>query len=59
LPATTGPGRNAHVKFAFLIVAIILFLIDGLLYWAPNPPWSGRLTPLGLAFFAASFAVNG
>lgn len=42
---------------AFLIVAVVLFVLDAFLYWAPNPPWSGRLTPLGLAFFAASFLV--
>lgn len=47
------------MKSAFLIVAVILFVIDALVYWVPNPPWGGRLTPLGLAFFAASFAVNG
>lgn len=47
------------MKFAFLIVAIILFILDGLVYWLPNTPWGGRLTPLGLAFFAASFAVSG
>ena len=40
---------------AFLIVAIILFVIDAILWWAPSAPWTGRLTPLGLAFFAASF----
>jgi hypothetical protein len=43
---------------AFLIVAVILFILDGLLWWVPNPPWTGRLTPLGLAFFAASFLVG-
>lgn len=47
------------MKFAFLVVAVILFVLDALLYWAPSPPWSGRLTPLGLAFFAGSFAVPG
>lgn len=45
------------MKFAFLLVAIILFVLDGLLYWAPNAPWGGRLTPIGLAFFAGSFAA--
>jgi len=40
---------------AFLIVAVILFVLDALLFWFPNAPWTGRLTPLGLAFFAASF----
>lgn len=47
------------MAFAFLLVAIILFVIDALLYWAPNQPgWGGRLQSLGLAFFAASFAVG-
>jgi hypothetical protein len=46
------------MKLAFLIVAIILFVLDALFYWMPNPPgWGGRLQSLGLAFFAASFAV--
>ena len=44
---------------AFLIVAVVLFVLDFLLYAVPNPPWSGRLQPLGLAFFAASFLVSG
>jgi hypothetical protein len=43
---------------AFLIVAVILFLLDAFLYWAPNAPWGGRLTPLGLAFFAAAGLVH-
>jgi hypothetical protein len=47
------------MHLAFLIVAIVLFVLDAVLYWAPSPPWSGRLTPLGLAFFAASFVVSG
>lgn len=46
------------MHFAFLIVAIILFVLDALFFWVSNPPWGGRLTPLGLAFFAASFAVS-
>ncbi len=46
------------MSFAFLIVAIILFLLDALIWWIPNSPFTGRLTPLGLAFFAASFAVH-
>lgn len=45
------------MKSAFLIVAIILFVLDALIWWVPNPPFTGRLTPLGLAFFAASFAA--
>ncbi len=40
---------------AFIIVAVILFVLDAILYWVPNAPWGGRLTALGLAFFAASF----
>jgi hypothetical protein len=45
---------------AFIIVAVILFLLDAVLWWTPNAPWGGRLIPVGLAFFAASFlaAVN-
>ena len=46
------------MKLAFLYVAIILFLLDALLWWVPSPPFTGRLTPLGIAFFAASFAVS-
>lgn len=46
----------AGMHQAFLIVAIVLFLIDGVIWWTPNSPnWGSRLTPLGLAFFAASF----
>jgi hypothetical protein len=40
---------------AFIIVAVILFVLDAVLYWLPNAPYGGRLLPLGLAFFAASF----
>jgi hypothetical protein len=40
---------------AFIIVAVILFILDALLFWLPNAPWTGRLIPIGLAFFAASF----
>ena len=47
------------MHLAFLIVAICLFVLDALLWWMPNAPWSGRLTPLGLAFFAAAFAAPG
>lgn len=48
------------MKFAFLVVAVILFLLDAVFWWMPNSPgWGGRLVPLGLAFFAASFAVSG
>jgi hypothetical protein len=44
------------MREAFLIVAIILFVIDGVVPWMAAPqPWAGRLTPLGLAFFAAAF----
>jgi hypothetical protein len=48
------------VHEAFVIVAVILFILDALLWWVPNAPWTNRLTPLGLVFFAASFlsAVN-
>lgn len=46
------------MKLAFLYVAIILFLLDALLWWVPSPPFTGRLTPLGLAFFVASFVVS-
>jgi hypothetical protein len=48
----------AGLKTAFLIVAVILFLIDALLYWIPNQTFGSRLTPLGLAFFAGSFLVS-
>jgi len=47
------------VKGAFIIVAVILFLIDAAVTLArgPTPPaWRAGFTPLGLAFFAASFA---
>jgi hypothetical protein len=48
------------MKQAFIIVAAILFILDAVLYWwapQPNTPgWGGRFTPLGLAFFALSFA---
>jgi hypothetical protein len=40
---------------AFIIVAVILFVIEAILWWTPNASYGGRLTPLGLAFFAASF----
>ena len=43
------------MREAFVIVAVILFIIEAVLWWTPNPAWGGRLTPLGLAFFAASF----
>jgi hypothetical protein len=43
------------MREAFVIVAVILFLIDALLWWMPSPAWTGRLTPLALAFLAASF----
>lgn len=41
----------------FLVVAIVLFVIDGFLWWMPNAPFTGRLTSIGLAFFAAHFLV--
>lgn len=42
------------MKLACLIVAILLFLLDFFWPFVPNKPaWA--LTPLGLAFFAASF----
>jgi hypothetical protein len=40
---------------AFIIVAVILFVIEAVIWWVPNATYGGRLTPLGLAFFAASF----
>lgn len=40
---------------AFIIVSVILFVIDAILWWSPSTPWGGRLIPIGLAFFAASF----
>ena len=43
------------MREAFIIVAVILFVLDFLLYVVPTPMWAGRLAPLGLAFFAASF----
>ena len=42
---------------AFLIVAVVLCVLDALVYWVPNTPWGGRLLPLGVAFFAAAFLV--
>ena len=47
------------MKGAFIIVAVILFAIDAAitLLRRPDPPaWRVGFTPLGLAFFAASFA---
>ena len=44
---------------AFLYVAVILFVLDAFAYWAPGGTWGGRLQSVGLAFFAASFAVPG
>lgn len=39
-----------------LIVAIVLFVIDAIVWWVPGQsPWGSKLTPAGLAFFAASF----
>jgi hypothetical protein len=46
------------MHFAFLVVAIILFIIDAWAYWAPNGTWGGRLQSVGLAFMAASFLPN-
>lgn len=44
------------MHLAFLIVAIALFAIDFLTGLVPSaPPWARGFTPLGLAFFAASF----
>jgi len=43
------------MREAFILVAVILFGIDAILWWSPNTPWGGRLIPIGLAFFAASF----
>ena len=44
------------MKEAFVIVAVILFVIDAVLWWtAHSQTYGGRLTSLGLAFFAASF----
>jgi hypothetical protein len=43
------------MREAFLIVAVILFVIDAVMWWMPNVPYAGRLQSLGLAFFAASF----
>jgi len=39
---------------AFGIVAVILFILAAI---PVTEPWSGRLTNVGLAFFAASFVV--
>lgn len=44
------------MHLALLLVAVILFVLDALLYWTPNA-WGGRLMPLGLAFFAGSFLI--
>lgn len=46
------------MHLAFLYVSIILFVLDAVIYWTPNATWGGRLQSLGLAFFAASFAVG-
>ena len=44
------------MKQAFIIVAVILFVLDAVTYWAPaGEPWRARLSALGLAFFAAAF----
>lgn len=43
------------MREAFLLVSIILFVIEAVIWWTPNATYGGRLTPLGLAFFAASF----
>lgn len=44
------------MREAFLIVAVILFAIDALAWWVgAGGAYKGRLTPAGLAFFAASF----
>jgi hypothetical protein len=43
------------MREAFLIVAVILFVLDAVLWWVPNAPWGGRLQSVGLAFFAAAF----
>jgi len=42
---------------AFILVAAILFLLDFILWWIPSVPWGGRLSALGLAFFAFSFSA--
>jgi hypothetical protein len=39
---------------AFLIVAVVLFVLDAILYWTPQG-YGGRIQSIGLAFFAASF----
>ena len=47
------------MHLAFLIVAVILFLLDFILGVVPNPPaWARGFTPLGLAFFAAAGLVG-
>jgi hypothetical protein len=44
------------MREAFLIVAVILFVIDGVMWWtAQGATYGGRLQSIGLAFFAASF----
>ena len=49
-------GWEELMAEAFLIVAIILFVIDAVVWWtAQASTYGGRLTSLGLAFFAASF----
>lgn len=40
------------LRAAFLIVAVILFILAAI---PAIEPWNGRLTNVGLAFFAASF----
>jgi len=43
---------------AFIIVAVVLFVLDAVLWWVPSPSYGGRLIPIGLAFFAASFLAS-
>ena len=44
------------MREAFVIVSVILFIIEAIIWWTPNREgYGGRLVPLGLAFFAASF----
>ena len=43
------------MREAFVIVAVILFIIDALLWWSPSTPWGGRLIPVGLVGFRYRF----
>lgn len=45
------------LSLPFLIVAVILFILAAIPFPPPANAWHGPLLALGLAFFAAGFAV--